>query len=151
MSDRQTPWVDLSRCIGCATCIDVCPVDAISMLNDKAHIDDEICTGCGACVDACPNAAVQFVVEGAVVPVWERSLPATLQPGPVTDITGATAAGTILLREAVTSLVREVFRRLTRRSAAGHAERSGAEASVGVAGNSGGRAGRRVRHRRRGH
>ena len=157
MSDGHTPWVDLSRCRGCAICVEVCPVDAIVMISDKAHIDDEICTGCGACVDACPEGAVQFVVEGEIVSVQEWPLPAVLEPRPIAEAAGAAAVatGTVLLKKAAQALVRSLGQWLTHRSAArgafpGHAQGTGTEASAGVEGKSGGRRGHRVRHRRRG-
>lgn len=51
--------VDEDTCIGCGACVDVCPVDAISM-NDKAKIDADTCTECGACVDECPVEAISL-------------------------------------------------------------------------------------------
>jgi len=157
MSGRQTVWIDLSRCTGCATCVGVCPVGAIHIMSDKAHIDGEICTGCGACVDACPEGAIQFVVEGEIVSVQEWPLPAVLEPRPIAEAAGAAAVatGTVLLKKAAQALVRSLGQWLTHRSAArgpfpGHAQGTGTEASAGVEGKSGGRRGHRVRHRRRG-
>jgi ferredoxin len=49
--------VDVAKCTGCETCVDECPVEAITMKNDKATISDE-CVDCGACVDACPAEAI---------------------------------------------------------------------------------------------
>ena len=45
------------ECIGCGTCVDSCPFDAIDMVDDKAVITDK-CTACGTCVDACPVDAI---------------------------------------------------------------------------------------------
>jgi Fe-S-cluster-containing hydrogenase component 2 len=150
MSDRHTLWVDLSRCIGCATCVAVCPVDAIHIMSDKAHIDDETCTGCGACADACPEGAVQFVLEGEIVAVQERPVPAVPEPKPVAETAGIAgvalaAAGTVLLRNAARALVESVGRWLTHRSAGRGAK--GPAASGGARGQAGGH---RARHRRRG-
>ena len=39
-------------------CVDICPVDAITLEDDKAVIDEEACTDCGQCVDECPNDAI---------------------------------------------------------------------------------------------
>jgi Fe-S-cluster-containing hydrogenase component 2 len=150
MSDGQAPWVDHSICIGCATCVAVCPVDAIHIMNEKAHIDDEICTGCGACVDACPESAIQPVIEGEIVAVQERPVPALREPKPVAE-TGATAgaalaaAGILLLRNAADALMESVGRWLTQRSAGRAAESP--PASGGARGQTGGH---RARHRRRG-
>ncbi len=44
-------------CIACGTCIDLCPVEAISE-GDIFVINAEICTDCGACAEACPVEAI---------------------------------------------------------------------------------------------
>lgn len=44
-------------CIACGTCIDECPVEAISE-GDIYHIDPEICTDCGTCAEVCPTEAI---------------------------------------------------------------------------------------------
>ena len=41
------------ECIACGTCIDECPVDAISE-GDIYVIDPELCTDCGSCAEVCP-------------------------------------------------------------------------------------------------
>jgi ferredoxin len=43
-------------CIACGTCIDECPVEAISA-GDAYSIDASKCIDCGACADACPVGA----------------------------------------------------------------------------------------------
>ncbi|MBQ9473552.1 MAG: 4Fe-4S binding protein [Bacteroidales bacterium] len=47
-------------CVACGTCIDQCPVGAISE-GDIYKIDPDKCAGCGTCADACPMGAI---VEG---------------------------------------------------------------------------------------
>ena len=44
-------------CTACGTCIDECPVEAISE-GDIYKIDPDICTDCGACADVCPVEAI---------------------------------------------------------------------------------------------
>lgn len=51
--------VDQDVCVGCDNCVSVCPVDAISMNDDKAVIDQELCTECEACVGECPVEAIR--------------------------------------------------------------------------------------------
>lgn len=49
--------VNQNECTGCGACVDVCPVEAIEIVNGKAIINDE-CIDCGACVDECPVEAI---------------------------------------------------------------------------------------------
>jgi len=44
-------------CTACGTCIDECPVEAISE-GDIYKINSEICTDCGSCADVCPVEAI---------------------------------------------------------------------------------------------
>jgi electron transfer flavoprotein alpha subunit len=50
--------VDPDTCIGCQTCVDVCPHGAISMNDDKAVIDQSLCQQAKDCIDACPVEAI---------------------------------------------------------------------------------------------
>jgi ferredoxin len=45
------------ECTACGTCIDECPVEAISE-GDIYVIDPDLCTDCGACADVCPVEAI---------------------------------------------------------------------------------------------
>ena len=45
-------------CIGCKTCVEVCPMKAITMKNKTARVDYTRCIGCGICVTKCDNNAV---------------------------------------------------------------------------------------------
>jgi Fe-S-cluster-containing hydrogenase component 2 len=57
MINTQKVWVDSDSCTGCGACVEVCPVEAIALVDGKAHIDEETCIGCGACADECPQNA----------------------------------------------------------------------------------------------
>ena len=46
-------------CIACGTCIDECPVEAISE-GDIYKIDADACTECGTCASVCPNVAISL-------------------------------------------------------------------------------------------
>ena len=50
--------VDLDKCMGCETCVDSCPSEALSMADEKVVVDAEACVDCGACVDECPVEAL---------------------------------------------------------------------------------------------
>ena len=47
------------ECTGCETCVGACPVEAITMVDDKAVIDQETCTQCGTCIGECPVEAIK--------------------------------------------------------------------------------------------
>ena len=47
--------VDEARCIGCARCIDACPVDAIVGAQGLMHtVVEPWCIGCELCLPPCP-------------------------------------------------------------------------------------------------
>jgi ferredoxin len=49
--------INAEKCDACGTCVDECPVEAIT-LNDIAKVDADECTDCGTCVEVCPNEAI---------------------------------------------------------------------------------------------
>ena len=63
--------IDRTKCDFCGTCVAVCPVDAIQVLEAEVIIDDEVCTHCLSCVAACPCDA-WGLVDGKAhqVGVW---------------------------------------------------------------------------------
>jgi len=74
------PEVAAAECTGCGTCVNVCPVEAMTLAsaNDPvrakrkvARLDQEICLGCGVCVAACPddNLALIFRGERVITPL----------------------------------------------------------------------------------
>jgi NAD-dependent dihydropyrimidine dehydrogenase PreA subunit len=52
--------VDSETCTGCESCVDTCPVEAISMQDDVAVVDAETCTDCESCVEVCPVEAISM-------------------------------------------------------------------------------------------
>ncbi|MCD4829237.1 MAG: 4Fe-4S binding protein [Candidatus Cloacimonetes bacterium] len=52
--------LDKEKCIGCAACVDTCPVEALEMDGDKVKVDEDACVDCGACVDSCPVEALSM-------------------------------------------------------------------------------------------
>jgi ferredoxin len=57
------PWVDRNECVGCGICVEECPVDAISLVNEKAEINMDECIRCGNCHEVCPQEAVKHDSE----------------------------------------------------------------------------------------
>lgn len=45
---------------GCTRCLDVCPADAISSINDQIEVDSYLCHGAGSCSTACPTGAISY-------------------------------------------------------------------------------------------
>jgi len=52
--------IDKEKCTGCESCVEECPSEAITMVNEKAQIDADACVDCGVCVDACPSEAIRL-------------------------------------------------------------------------------------------
>lgn len=58
--DREKPclYVEKRDCCGCGACLNICPKQAISMVEDEygyryPHIDEAVCVGCGMCKQVC--------------------------------------------------------------------------------------------------
>lgn len=46
------------RCISCAGCVGVCPVDTITLKEIHLTIDQDPCISCGLCIQMCPVGAL---------------------------------------------------------------------------------------------
>ena len=55
------PKIDISKCLGCMECLDICPVEAIriSKKTNKAWINPKFCINCGECISVCPVHAIK--------------------------------------------------------------------------------------------
>jgi NAD-dependent dihydropyrimidine dehydrogenase PreA subunit len=49
--------VDTSKCNGCGTCAEICPVEGIKLIDGKA-VPNAQCVDCGTCIGACPTEAI---------------------------------------------------------------------------------------------
>lgn len=61
------PLVDESNCNGCGKCVNVCPVEAMTLISannpnkskmKKARLNEDICLGCGLCVKVCDKDTI---------------------------------------------------------------------------------------------
>jgi heterodisulfide reductase subunit A len=61
--------VDQAKCVGCLTCVRVCPfhipnIDpkavGVGAIIGAAYIEPSLCTGCGTCTSECPADAIQL-------------------------------------------------------------------------------------------
>ena len=86
--------IDDSLCKGCGKCVDVCPVNATSLIsaNDPKHVkkkmaavDAERCVGCGVCALKCPTDAIAMIqrVSRVIHPetTFERIILLSLERG----------------------------------------------------------------------
>lgn len=48
------------KCIGCKTCVDECPVHALSLTPDGIRADENLCLQCRHCEEVCPTLAMKF-------------------------------------------------------------------------------------------
>lgn len=54
--------VDLDKCDGCATCVDVCPVEVFEIVDEKSNpVNADECLACRACETQCPNNAIEII------------------------------------------------------------------------------------------
>jgi uncharacterized protein (DUF362 family)/NAD-dependent dihydropyrimidine dehydrogenase PreA subunit len=52
------PQADPELCSGCGTCVDQCPVSALSMNGDLPQVDADTCITCFCCQEICPEKAM---------------------------------------------------------------------------------------------
>ncbi|MFX1338352.1 MAG: 4Fe-4S binding protein [Promethearchaeota archaeon] len=56
--------VNDSECIGCGTCVEKCPMEAIDLEDTIAVVDINKCIGCGVCAHHCPESAINLKRTG---------------------------------------------------------------------------------------
>ena len=63
--------MDVDKCVLCALCADVCPVDVISLVPSEEVdegaaggtallLDEELCIRCALCIERCPPDALSM-------------------------------------------------------------------------------------------
>ena len=85
--EPNTALVDPTNCDGCGLCIEVCPYQAITLVEYQGedgtplktvHIDPVLCKGCGICQGTCPKRRVD--VAGFTYAQLEAQIDAALEP-----------------------------------------------------------------------
>ncbi len=113
----QYPYVDLSRCLGCGTCVAACPEDGVlGLIHGQATvIHGARCVGHGRCAAECPTGAVQLTLgdlrERKDIPVLSDHLEVIDRPG---VFLAGEVTGFSLIRTAIsqgTAVADEIARR----------------------------------------
>jgi len=68
MATYYMRYTNEDECTGCGGCVEICPVDALTMEDDYPVVDEEWCIGCGVCVAQCPNSAAKLRLRTGKVP-----------------------------------------------------------------------------------
>ena len=55
---KQIEWLQV-RCMGCGTCIKVCPNGTLTATEKGIIVDRDKCIACGTCINACPTGAIE--------------------------------------------------------------------------------------------
>lgn len=58
-----------TACLGGGSCVGVCPVGAIKLVDEVAVIDKTLCISCGACMNICPQHCIERIPANAPVAV----------------------------------------------------------------------------------
>ena len=67
--------VDPGACVGCGACADICPMEAIKLMDEQeASIDTTRCIGCGLCVGRCDPGAISLREREGHIPPSENLL-----------------------------------------------------------------------------
>jgi heterodisulfide reductase subunit A-like polyferredoxin len=70
LTNARVAVVDPQKCVGCLTCVRICPYDVPRISNEytgvggimgAAYIEPAICHGCGSCASECPAQAIQLM------------------------------------------------------------------------------------------
>lgn len=56
-------------CLGYGACANICPNNAISVVDGLAKVDKRLCIGCGKCVKICPRHIIELVPFSANIHV----------------------------------------------------------------------------------
>ncbi len=59
-TEEKKAVVDHKLCTACRRCLGVCPLQALSMRQNRVTVDASKCSGCGLCVAACPQQAISL-------------------------------------------------------------------------------------------
>jgi heterodisulfide reductase subunit A-like polyferredoxin len=70
LTNARVAHVDPLQCVGCLTCVRICPYDVPQVSRDytgvgeiggAAYVEPAVCHGCGSCASECPAQAIQLM------------------------------------------------------------------------------------------
>ncbi len=70
LTNARVAVVDADKCVGCLTCVRVCPYNVpkispeyigVGGIVGAAYIESAVCHGCGSCASECPAKAIQLM------------------------------------------------------------------------------------------
>lgn len=67
MPQSHSVILDVSKCVGCTTCIHNCPTEAIRVRDGHAVILEDKCIDCGECIRVCPHNAKSALTDPASI------------------------------------------------------------------------------------
>lgn len=82
---RLTPEVYRDKCTACLECVEICPRQAVQLVQDFAWIDEKLCINCMCCHEVCQYQAIRLkqrpigkiirrggLVLGRLKSIWRR-------------------------------------------------------------------------------
>lgn len=54
------PVIDTGRCVGCGKCVEACPPQALTLIDEIACLRGDLCEECGFCSPECPVNAIEI-------------------------------------------------------------------------------------------
>ena len=60
ISSRKQKLYTKKKCIGCRTCVEACPEQALTLTPEGIVTDGARCTLCGICAEVCPAMAMEI-------------------------------------------------------------------------------------------
>jgi len=105
-----------AKCIGCNTCVENCPKDALRLTADGIVTDTGLCDLCGICADVCPTKAMEmsgkeFTVEETMKVIRRETVMMDQSAGGVTLSGGEPVMQSEFLIELLDALGKEGIHR----------------------------------------
>jgi len=85
ISPKMEKMYSPQKCIGCGTCVDACPENAITLTTGGIETDKNLCIICGKCADVCPTKAIEMsgkaMTVSEIIEIIEKERPFFEQSG----------------------------------------------------------------------